>query len=135
MSNKKYIFPKSNRLKSRKKLQQIFAEGKSARAENVRIVYLVEKNTTTELKCGVGLTTKFFKNAVDRNRIKRLLREAYRLQQQPLLDYTSQTRICLSIFILFTGKELPTYAPLYDNVGIALRKLVKTLHATGTENT
>ena len=124
-------FSKSQRLKSRKKLQQLFTEGKSVRTPNIRIVYLLEKAPTGEVKCGVGLTTKYFKKAVDRNRIKRLLREAYRLQQHPLNRYTAENNQSLSLFILYSGKELPAYHIIYENVEIALQKLTGILHAAG----
>lgn len=130
-----HIFPKSQRLKSRKKLQQVFAEGKSVRTKELRLVYMVEKSQSAEIKCGVGLTTRNFKHAVDRNRIKRLLREAYRLQQHDLKSYMEEHPAALSLFILYTGKELPVYGPIYENVGVALQKLQKALHAAITENT
>ncbi|GAB3414611.1 ribonuclease P protein component [Niabella aquatica] len=130
-----HTFPKSKRLKSRKKLQQIFAEGKSVRTTVVRLVYLTEKTAAPEVKCGVGLTTKYFKKAADRNRIKRLLRESYRLQQHILNSYAVDSGLLFSVFILYTGKELPEYKTIYENVGVALQKLLKILHAAGAENT
>ena len=130
-----HIFPKSQRLKSRKKLQQIFAEGKSVRTKDLRLIYLAEKNGTTEVKCGVGLSTRNFKNAVDRNRIKRLLREAYRLRQHDLKKYAEDHPVDLSLFLLYTGRELPQYEDIYENVGVVLQKLQKALHAAVPENT
>ncbi len=130
-----HIFPKSQRLKSRKKLQQVFAEGKSVRTKDLRLVYLAEKSALADVKCGVGLTTRNFKHAVDRNRIKRLLREAYRLQQHDLKKYTTGQPVNLSIFLLYTGRELPHYQDIYENVGVVLQKLQKALHAAVPENT
>lgn len=130
-----HIFPKSQRLKSRKKLQQVFAEGKSVRAKDLRLVYLEEKKEATDIKCGVGLTTRNFKHAVDRNRIKRLLREAYRLQQHDLKSYAEVHSANLSLFLLYTGREMPRYQDIYENVGVVLQKLLKALHAAVAENT
>ncbi|WP_114789873.1 ribonuclease P protein component [Niabella yanshanensis] len=130
-----HIFPKSQRLKSRKKLQQVFAEGKSVRTKDLRLVYLAEKNGITGVKCGVGLSTRNFKHAVDRNRIKRLLREAYRLQQHDLKKYAEDHPVDLSLFLLYTGRDLPQYEDIYENVGVVLQKLQKALHAAVPENT
>jgi len=130
-----HIFPKSHRLKSRKKLQQVFAAGKSVRTKDLRLVYLAEKTGASDIKCGMGLTTRNFKHAVDCNRIKRLLREAYRLQQHELKSYVEAHLLNLSLFILYTGKELPCYQDVYENVGIALQKLQKALYAANPENT
>lgn len=129
-----HSFSKSERLKSRKKLQQLFSEGKNIRTPCLRLIYLVEGGNAA-VKCGVGVSAKYFKRAVDRNRIKRLLRESYRLQQYDLKKYIESTVHQLSLFILYTGKDLPDYNLLYENVGLALQKLSVALHAISAENT
>jgi ribonuclease P protein component len=127
-------FPKNNRLKSRKKLQQLFAHGQRIQSGNLKILFAVDKGSSM-VKCGVGLNGRFFKKAVDRNRIKRLLREAYRLQQQPLQQFAQTVGKEISFFILYTGKELPVYQYIIKHTGVALQKLLTALHEANTENT
>lgn len=117
-------FSKQQRLKSRKKLQQVFAGKKAVFADNVKLLYLTEDASTGFVKCGVGLSGRYFKKAVDRNRVKRLLREAYRQQQHPLNEFAETNQKEISLFILYTGRELPEYDQLYQNVGVALQKLL-----------
>lgn len=120
-------FSKDQRLKSRKKLQQLFASKRAVFAPNVKLLYLVEEGKGP-VKCGVGLSGRYFKKAVDRNRIKRLLRESYRVQKNSLKEYAENHQKEISIFILFTGKELPQYEKVYSAVGAALQKLTQALH-------
>lgn len=122
-------FPKSQRLKSRKKLQEIFTNKKFVRGKHIQIFYYVEIDEVPVVKCGVGVGGKYFKKAVHRNRIKRLLREAYRLQQHPLHLIAGEKKIQLFLFILYTGKELPLYIDIYENVEIALLKLCDVINA------
>jgi ribonuclease P protein component len=64
---------------------------------------------------------------VDRNRIKRLSREAYRLQKQPLLQRLEEKGCCMAVFFIYTGKELPEYAIVSQKIGVALQKLIKEI--------
>jgi ribonuclease P protein component len=79
------------------------------------------------LQAGFGAGTRHFKKAVDRNRIKRLSREAYRLQKNPLLQRLEEKRLSLAVFFIYTGKELPDYATVTDKIGVALQKLIKEI--------
>jgi hypothetical protein len=80
------------------------------------------------LQFGAGASKRHFKRAVDRNRIKRLLREAYRTQKLPLQTLLRQgNKGYLKLFILYTGKELPEYQLIQEKVGVVLGRLGKEL--------
>ena len=81
-----------------------------------------------ELQAGVGVSSKNFKKAVDRNRIKRLIREAYRLQKIPLQQLMLSRSKEMRIFLTYTWKEMPEYAVLSAAVGKCLNKLLKQLN-------
>jgi ribonuclease P protein component len=77
------------------------------------------------LQFGVGVSKRHFKKSVDRNRVKRLLREAYRLQRGALLDTLELQHCSVSVFFIFTGRELPAYEMVLKAVGAALTRLQK----------
>jgi Ribonuclease P len=77
------------------------------------------------VQAGFGAGSRHFKKAVDRNRIKRLCREAYRLQKQPLLEQLKKKEHSLAVFFIYTGKELPDYRTVSDKIGVLLLKLVR----------
>jgi ribonuclease P protein component len=80
------------------------------------------------LQFGAGVSKRHFKRAVDRNRIKRLIREAYRTQKLPLQDLLKESeKGYLKLFILYTGKELPDYQLIREKVGAVLERLEKEL--------
>lgn len=124
---KRNTYAKQQRLKSRKKLQQVFAAKKAVFAQNIKLLYLTEDSNIGNVKCGVGLIGRYFKKAVDRNRVKRLLREAYRVQQHDLKKYAEVNQKEVSVFILYTAKDLPVYQDVYHNIETALQKLLKNL--------
>jgi ribonuclease P protein component len=81
----KLTYNRQEKLKSRKLLQQVFATAKSFSVFPVKVFYMPLENTAAaRLQVGVGVSARNFKKAVDRNRIKRLLRECYRLNKLPL---------------------------------------------------
>lgn len=122
---KQFTLGKTERLKSRKQIEQLFNEGKKFVQAPFRVHYLFSENDVYSLQFAVGVNSKNFKRAVDRNRIKRLTKEAYRLQktslQQKLKDYHKS----LNLFFVYTGKAMPEYKPVFDVVGKVLDKLTK----------
>lgn len=106
---------------------QLFNKGNSFVCFPFKVSWMSECKDSV-LQAGVGVSNRHFKKATHRNRIKRLMRESYRLQKNPLQDYLGETSKQLSIFVLYVGKELPAYEIVYDKMGVILKRLLKSVH-------
>ena len=79
----RYTFKKEERVKGEKRVEAIFATGKSFISYTLRVVYLLHEQTTVaDCSILVSVPKKRIKKAVHRNRIKRLIRESYRLNKK-----------------------------------------------------
>jgi ribonuclease P protein component len=126
--SKQFTFGKNERLKSRKQIEKLFAEGKSIVVNPFRIYFLLNETNNAQrsilnVQFGVGVSSKNFKKAVDRNRIKRLTREAWRLHKNDLKELLKASGKQLNVFFIYTGKELPDFATVKDKVAVVLKKL------------
>ena len=119
---KQFTLGKNERLKSRKQIEQLFKEGKSFFILPYRIYYLLMPSSSI-LQFGVGVSGKNFKKAVDRNRIKRLIKEAYRLQKLSLQKKLKEKDLQLNVFFIYTTKELPGFNFVKEKLAVALKKL------------
>jgi ribonuclease P protein component len=122
---KQFTLGKSERLKSRKAIELLFKEGKRFTIAPYRIFYT--HSLENELRMGVAVGTKNFKKAVDRNRIKRLTREAWRLQKNQLAEIVKQKESGLHVFFIYTEKQLPVYKEVVESVRKIIGKLSKQL--------
>lgn len=137
----RYTFKKEEKLKSRKAIDQLFKEGNSFSAFPFRVLWMFNETIKTPLQTGVTVSSKHFKKAVDRNRIKRLMREAYRLQKNDLQTELLQqsTGSCgnkqIAIFIIYVGNELPEYDLVFQKMGSVLKRLKKIINEDLSANT
>jgi len=114
-----FSFPKSEKLKSRKTIELLFSEGKAITKFPIKLFFLPIENAENT-QAGFAVPKRNFKNAVDRNRIKRQMREAYRLQKHLLKN---ENGLKFAIFFLYIGKEkLP-----YSRIETAMESLIKKL--------
>jgi len=102
---------KQERLKSKKLIEKLYAEGDSVKIFPLRMMY-VQTVHTSEFPCQVGVSVakRNYKLAVDRNRLKRLMRETYRLQKQIVYNNLDKPYVFM---ISYIGREEIKYEDLY----------------------
>ncbi|WJJ97033.1 ribonuclease P protein component [Algibacter luteus] len=118
-------YSKKEKLKSKKLIDQLFTEGQSVSAFPLRLVYL---GTTFDddviAKTGVSVSKRHFKTAVARNRIKRLLREAYRLNKASFFNNLTTQH---AFMILYIGKDMPTFVQVESKMKMVFDKFSSKL--------
>lgn len=132
---KTFTYQQKDKLKSRKQTQNLFSLGKSMSNAPLRLIYTLE-NIAEEnpnpgplvLQAGVGAPTKQFKKAVQRNRVKRLLREAYRLELPALKAQLPLPGKRLNIFILYTDINVLPQVEINAKMKLILDQLVKRIY-------
>ena len=113
-------YSKKEKLKSKKLIDQLFTEGQSVSAFPLRLVYLPATfDDDVIVKTGVSVSKRNFKTAVDRNRIKRLLREVYRLNKAVYFNNLSTPH---AFMILYIGKEKPTFSQIENRMKVLFEK-------------
>lgn len=112
-------FPKTEKLKSRKAIKELFAEGNVVSKYPLKLLYL-PKSEAEITKASVAVPKRNFKLAVTRNKIKRLVREAYRLHKSEFLESCDPNFILLFIYV---GKDVPTYKKVASSMTKILKKL------------
>ncbi len=120
-------FGRSNKLRSKKLIDKLFLEGKSIKSFPLKLVYLpIEHEESVELKTGVSVPKKLVKNAVNRNRIKRLMREVFRKNKYLLTKDLSSSQAFMFIYI---SRDELTYEKLEGSMKNILEKFrEKHLH-------
>lgn len=125
MTGKLNSFPKSVRLHFRKEIDELFNSGKSIKAFPVKAVYKMTPLTGDPLQVAVAVPKKFIKLAVNRNRIKRQMREVLRLNSHQCRQYFGNTNKRVQVMFIYSGKESPDYAVLESKIILILQRLQK----------
>ncbi len=112
-------FPKSENLKRRKLIEQLFSEGKSIAVFPIRLRYLATENKECS-QAAFSVPKRNFKLAVSRNQIKRKMREAYRLNKS-VLNINKETHFAL--LFLYLGKDSLNYKAIDKAMATLLKKL------------
>jgi ribonuclease P protein component len=108
----KYTLGKDEKLKSRKLIEHLFGEGKRVKSFPLQLIYLqINHDSEFPVKVGFSVPKRVVKLAVDRNRIKRMMREAYRLNKYLISENIKEPYIFMFIY---TSKEEPKYADLEE---------------------
>jgi ribonuclease P protein component len=112
-------FGKQEKLKKKNLIADLFASGKSTSVFPLKMIYLeIDHESPYKILAGVSVSKRNFKKAVDRNRIKRLMRESYRTNKY-LIYENRDTKKHILMFIYQTDKELT-----YQQMEVKMRQLI-----------
>lgn len=124
MLNHPFKFPKQEHLCSESQITELFLTGESFISYPVRVVWLAfPALEASSIRVVMSVPKKKLKHAVDRNRIKRLLREAYRLNKQELWNQAISKQLSLNIAFIWIPNEVLLYPKVEKKMKDALNKL------------
>ncbi len=117
-------FSKNERLCSKPLIDKLIQKGNSFNGFPFKIMWLELEESSAPIKIMISVPKRKFKRAVDRNRLKRLIREAYRKNKYKLIERIENRKF--AILVVYTSKTIADYAEIED-------KIVKVLVRLGHE--
>lgn len=109
----KFTFGKGEKLKSRKQIESLFLEGNNIKSFPLRLIYHpVDAESKFPIKAGFSVPKRSIKRAVDRNRIKRKLKELYRLNKHQFAEHLTKTHAFMFVYM---GKEELSFGELEES--------------------
>jgi len=122
----KQTFRKEERLHGKKQINRLFEEGDSFFKYPFRVFYLKEQTNEPGLpKVLISVSKRHFKKAVDRNKIKRRIREAYRKNKTPFAGWCINNRATVLLGLIYTGKTILSYAEIEKKIILILQHLIE----------
>jgi len=123
----KFSFPRQERLKSSKIIASLFENGKSFSAFPLRVVYIENEYSTSKLQVAFTVPKRAFKRAVDRNLLKRRMREAYRLNKNIILHDYPDDNSKFAVMFIYTTKEIMDSDKIHQSMVKVLKQLKSKL--------
>ena len=117
-------FRKSERLCSKKLIEELFRSGKSFYSYPFRLVWTpVNKPMQNIAQVAITAQKRHFKKAVDRNLIKRRIREAYRKNKHELYLKLKESDLQIAFMLIYTASDIYTYKEIEDKIIVVLSRL------------
>lgn len=116
-------FGKAEKLCSKLLIDELFKSGKSFKQYPLRVVYKQLETGNTAAQVLVSVPKKRFKKAVSRNKIKRQIRETYRLSKAELLEKWHNEEKYFALAFVYIGNEIPEYAALTKSMHKVIEQL------------
>lgn len=132
--SKSQTFTKDERLCRQRVIQKLFSSGISFFEYPFKVIFIdVDKNELIQGKynaqCLFSVSKRIFKRAVQRNHVKRLMREAYRKNKFLLYEKLESEERKIALAIIFTGKIIPEYAWLEVKIINIIKRLTQELNS------
>ena len=120
----RHTFKKPERISIQREIDCLFKQGDAFVSYPLRVIYLKQKPLSgATVAVLIGVPKKKVKHAVKRNRMKRLIRETYRLNKTSLIQHSQKKNSGLLIAFLYIGNEVR----LWEEMEIAMKKAIDEL--------
>jgi ribonuclease P protein component len=122
--------PKSERLRNRKTIAQLFSRGNVIAASPVRMVWVEAADSdNSPFQFAVSVPKKNFKRAVDRNRLKRQMREAVRKNKLHVIKILAEKNKPCAMMFVFTAKEKAEYKEIESQIVLILQRFISKIES------
>ncbi|MCS6818451.1 MAG: ribonuclease P protein component [Chitinophagales bacterium] len=124
----RFTFPKSERLKRKKIIAALFQDGFRLRQNNFSLIcYEHQFSEVPALQVLFALHHKHFRMATTRNKIKRRMREAWRLNKHVLNEKIAGSSSKWAVGFIYHGKQVPTFLAVQTALKDLLNQFQKML--------
>ncbi len=131
-----FTFPIEEKLKSKKIIDALFQnKGITGFAYPIKAVYNIEKAIENQIACpaiAVTVPKKKFKSAVSRNKLKRRIKEAYRLNSGQIKSFCTNNNIFIPIVFIYIATDFEEYQKIESSIKKILKNIIKD-YGTGTD--
>ena len=120
-------FPKYERICKENDIQVLFDEGQGFSVYPYRVIYLFRRDESRPVTCRllVSVSKKRFHHAFKRNRVKRLMREAWRKNKAPLYEICQKDNISVDVALVYTATVIHSYEEVLAKTQKAVKEIVK----------
>lgn len=130
-SQNRATFKPNERLKSKKKIDLLFEKGKAHTEYPIQVIYyIVEDVAESQLQAAFSVPKRLFKHAVDRNKLKRLMRESYRKVKVGLKKDLLNKKMSLFLMWVYKSNEISKYAQIEHKIEKTVIQLQKIINET-----
>lgn len=124
---KRNTFRKPEKVCNQNQIDALFTQGKSLKSGFFRLIFIeTEKSDKSPVQVLIAVPKKKLRHAVDRNRMKRLIREAYRLNKHKIAEVYSQTGTHCDLAVIFNGAKCVSQAEATAAIKELLDRLILT---------
>src|ERR1700756_1563615 len=125
----RFTFKKEERLYGHAALENVYENGKHLYCNNIKILFIeVPQSTYPACRVVFSVPKRNFKKAVDRNVIKRRMREVYRNHKHLLYEHLAEKQKSIHIYLIYTSKQIIAFDELKENVVQALQLLANRVN-------
>ncbi|NND76670.1 MAG: ribonuclease P protein component [Flavobacteriales bacterium] len=127
-----YSLKKKDRLKSKKTIGELFEGRQTIKKGSFILYYNVKKGDKNSIKISFSASKKKLPRAVDRNRMKRLMREAFRFEKPKLLEEIEGENVQLALMLVGLSEKLPKLEEVQEKIKLILSRLIKEIKSVQT---